>query len=82
MNGTTFTARGRLRGYRMAVTLLSGGSYNVGINGWLLQTCDTPWQAVSVCQERIRMLTGGLLETPKVSPAFRAKVLALPSRND
>jgi len=82
MTGHTLTARGVLRGHQMAVTILPGGSYNVGINGWLLQTCDTPWQAVSVCQERVRMLTGGLLETPRVSPAFRAKVLALPSRND
>jgi len=80
MNGTTFTARGRLRGHQIAIRLLSWGSYSVGVDDWLVGICDEPWRAIGECEEQVRMLTGGLLETPKVSSAFRAKVLALPAR--
>jgi len=69
-----------MRGHRVGIKvygLAPTNRYEVGVDGWLVGNYDDPDQAIEAAREQVRMLDGGVMLAPAVSPRFRDAVRLL-----
>lgn len=78
MSKTTSMARCKIRGHQFEVRRLPGvcGTYDIGMDGWLIANTCTAHNVISIIREELRM-AGTLHVAPSVPKRFAEAVESL-----